>query len=101
LERGYGKPISESEVERQVRREADEARRRKKKAARSATVEAASANLLKQWETMTPEERKDRLVRLQAESLHWDERTRWVETQLGGYDLDWLASGGVPKYEAP
>ncbi len=100
LERGYGKPVSELEVERHVQWEAEEAERRRTKATRHATLETARANLVKQWETMTPEQRKARLLNLGTESGVWAERDRWVEAQMeGGYDIDWLAGGGVPKYE--
>jgi hypothetical protein len=51
---------------------------------------------------MTPEQRKARLVNLLAESASWEERDRWVQAQVGpgGYDVEWLAGGGVPKYES-
>gem|GEM_PF-5663449 len=48
---------------------------------------------------MTPEQRRARLVNLGTESGVWADRDRWVEAQIdGGYDIDWLASGGVPSY---
>ncbi len=52
---------------------------------------------------MTSEQRRARLVNLGTESQYWQERDRWVEVQLedGGYDVEWLAGGGVPKYEMP
>ncbi len=58
---------------------------------------------MKQWETMTSEQRRARLVNLGTESQYWQERDRWVEVQMedGGYDVEWLAGGGVPKYEMP
>jgi hypothetical protein len=66
-------------------------------------VEAARENLLKQGESMTPEQRKARLVNLRTESIYWADRERWVQVQVeeGAYEFEWLASGGVPKYETP
>jgi hypothetical protein len=59
-------------------------------------------NLLKQWESMSPAQRDARLTELAAERVYWEERERWVQAQVedGGYDVEWLASGGVTVYES-
>jgi hypothetical protein len=82
-------------------REAEAAERRNKEAATKANLKAARENLTKQWEKMTPEQRVARLENLQAESADYKELEEWVEAQLEGYDVEWLASGEVPKYESP
>jgi len=64
LERGYGKPVSDSEVEERIRSEATAAEERKREAATEARLKAARENLLKQWDSMSPARRRASLAGL-------------------------------------
>jgi hypothetical protein len=102
LDRGYGLPVTADLVEESIAREHDLKRSKADRLvadARHAMKEdlerRVRALLQSRFDALSPEERKEQVLRLRDQVAEWESRERWIETHVEHAALEDLALGAT------